>query len=95
MEIFIYLHILLKSKLLQFVIQHQGSFTFHLPSAWPGRVYFLIPSTNDIDAKDTDLLYSNFPAVNEHVGTVAYLARDTQIAADSRSNGPLITLLCS
>jgi len=73
----------------------RGLPAFHLPCFWPGMAYFLIPSTNDIGGEDTDLLWPSFPAVNEHVGTADHLARDTQIAADSRSNGSLITRLCS
>lgn len=90
MEIFIYLHILLKSKLLQFVIKYKGSSLFISPlfSCPP-----LITSTNNIDAKGTDNLWPIFPTVNEHAGIVDHLVRDTQIAADSRKSGSLIYAL--
>lgn len=91
MEIFISLHILFKVKTSAVCPPTGELFTFQLPCTWPGRVYFLVLFTDDRDAKDTDRLWPNFPAVNERVGTVDHLAGDAQIAADSRSNGSLIT----
>lgn len=92
MEIFIYLHILLKSKLLQFIIQHKGSSPF-ISLCFPPFSFPPLTSTNDTDPKGTDYLWPFCPTVNRHAGTVDHLARDTQIAADSRKNGSLIYAL--
>lgn len=73
----------------------RGLFTFHLPCIWPGRVCFLLPSTNAIDVKDRDVWWRTFPTGNERAGTVDHLAREAQIAADGRRNGSLIASLCS
>lgn len=91
MEIFIYLHILFKVKTSAVCPPTREMFTFQLLCTWPGGLYFLIPSADYRDAKDTNFLWPNFPAVNERVGIVDHLAGDAQIAADSSSNGSLIT----
>lgn len=80
MEIFVYVRILFKSKLWQFVTQWMGSSAFiYRMFCQPGRASSFISLR--IWMQKMQAAWPHVPAANEHVRVGHHLAGDAQIAA--------------